>query len=888
MSSPVTHIHVVFKTHFDIGFTHLVKELRDWYGGDMLREAVELCEQTANRPSGQRYAWTLPAWPLRKALESCEDETLRQRAETLIQNGQLLWHALPFTTHTEFCGMEELIRGLSFAKELDAQYSKHTISAKMTDVPGHTWILPSLLTKYGVRFLHLGSNPCAAQPEVPPLFYWEGPDGARVLTFYAKGGYGSGLLPPKDWPYPCWLAMMAKSENTGVHSPEVIDDLLNRAASELPGCTVSVGSMDDFALAVLSDGYELPVIRGDLADTWIRGVGSAPAEVSLARTLRQTLKTAEAANALTLPGGLSDDLKSAHELQDAYEKLLLFGEHTWGLDTKCTILPERRYGQPWDGYPFWSGGSYVREVFQKLEAESAAYQRMEASWQEQGKFLRDADLMRRRAERALSVTLAPDAETITVFSASGQKTHGEIALPENFPGTHLRNSETGELFPIHLDGTKRRYASISLPAAGFVEYRAVEKPQTKPLSACTYFEKDAFVSLENGFVKLEMDKDTGCLSHLVDKRTGHDWVRPGGMFGQYCYDVYSGDDLDRYLTEYLRTYTDWGINDNGKAGYPKEQPHVSSVPRTFQMALEQHGSASTLIASASITDETATDYGNAHAVETRITIYDKKPYVDFCFTLKDKSKTPMLETGQFMFPVAVTQSICRLNKLGCVINPATDILSGCNRDLLCAEKWLDVSGAEGGLAFFPLDMPLCAFRPDAVMRHTNRFVEEASTVFCHAFNNGWGTNFPQWMGGDFTYRIRLWPHGPEVGEEAVHLAAEDCYNRPLMLPGTWDLPGFDLLPDGLDGFMILALKRAVSGDGMILRVRDIRGTRRTASIAFSSALSALWNCGLPEAKRDEISLLHHEGRAIASFASHPYEVHTFYLVFERKRKNGNV
>lgn len=371
MSSPVTHIHVVFKTHFDIGFTHLVKELRDWYGGDMLREAVELCEQTANRPSGQRYAWTLPAWPLRKALESCEDETLRQRAETLIQNGQLLWHALPFTTHTEFCGMEELIRGLSFAKELDAQYSKHTISAKMTDVPGHTWILPSLLAKYGVRFLHLGSNPCAAQPEVPPLFYWEGPDGARVLTFYAKGGYGSGLLPPKDWPYPCWLAMMAKSENTGVHSPEVIDDLLNRAASELPGCTVSVGSMDDFALAVLSGGYELPVIRGDLADTWIRGVGSAPAEVSLARTLRQTLKTAEAANALTLPGGLSDDLKSAHELQDAYEKLLLFGEHTWGLDTKCTILPERRYGQPWDGYPFWSGGSYVREVFQKLEAESA-------------------------------------------------------------------------------------------------------------------------------------------------------------------------------------------------------------------------------------------------------------------------------------------------------------------------------------------------------------------------------------------------------------------------------------------------------------------------------------------------------------------------------------
>jgi hypothetical protein len=42
--------------------------------------------------------------------------------------------------------------------------------AKMSDVPSHSWILPTLLTHAGVNFLHIGCNPASRSPQVPMFF----------------------------------------------------------------------------------------------------------------------------------------------------------------------------------------------------------------------------------------------------------------------------------------------------------------------------------------------------------------------------------------------------------------------------------------------------------------------------------------------------------------------------------------------------------------------------------------------------------------------------------------------------------------------------------------------------------------------------------------------
>ena len=54
---------VVFKTHFDLGFTGLPAEVMALYTGRMFGQVREVVAATAGEAEGLRYNWTLPAWP---------------------------------------------------------------------------------------------------------------------------------------------------------------------------------------------------------------------------------------------------------------------------------------------------------------------------------------------------------------------------------------------------------------------------------------------------------------------------------------------------------------------------------------------------------------------------------------------------------------------------------------------------------------------------------------------------------------------------------------------------------------------------------------------------------------------------------------------------------
>ena len=127
-------IILVFKTHVDIGFTGLASEIIEKYSTKMLSDVVEMCESTQGM-GNCKYVWTMPSWVLTQALNpELAPREMIKRAEAFIENNQIAWHALPFTTHTEFCGLEEYIRAFDFSKLLCERYGKKVVSAKMTDV----------------------------------------------------------------------------------------------------------------------------------------------------------------------------------------------------------------------------------------------------------------------------------------------------------------------------------------------------------------------------------------------------------------------------------------------------------------------------------------------------------------------------------------------------------------------------------------------------------------------------------------------------------------------------------------------------------------------------------------------------------------------------------
>ena len=63
---------------------------------------------------------------------------------------------------------------------------------------------------------------------------------------YSKEGYGTSLLPPPDWNYPVWMALMHTHDNCGPQSASVIKDMVQRVREKYPDAEVVCGTMDDF------------------------------------------------------------------------------------------------------------------------------------------------------------------------------------------------------------------------------------------------------------------------------------------------------------------------------------------------------------------------------------------------------------------------------------------------------------------------------------------------------------------------------------------------------------------------------------------------------------------------------------------------------------------
>ena len=199
----------------------------------------------------------------------------------------------------------------------------------MTDVPCHSWIMPTLLRRAGVEFLHLGCNAGSSSPEVPRLFWWEGPDGSRLLTMYIAEGYGTGLMPPDGWPYKTWLALIHTGDNAGPPKPEQVEQLLQEAEKRLPGVQVRIGRLSDFADAMRAEQADVPVVRGDMPDTWIHGPMCDPDGARIARNIRPAIAACESL-ATHLRGWGVDLPEPRKTIAEAYENSLLYGEHTWG------------------------------------------------------------------------------------------------------------------------------------------------------------------------------------------------------------------------------------------------------------------------------------------------------------------------------------------------------------------------------------------------------------------------------------------------------------------------------------------------------------------------------------------------------------------------------
>ena len=382
----IKRIFLLFKSHFDIGFTMLAEDIVKYYAGDMLDRVFDTCAATKDM-GPLRYVWTMPAWPLGRIREMVSGRR-REKLDGLIRDGQISWHALPFTSHYDACGVEDAVRSLQAARDLSEEFRMplHT-AGKLTDVPGQGRLLPEILAGAGIEFLHIGVNDFAPPPDVPPIFRWQAPSGRSVVTML-NSGYGTGVIPPADWPFSTWIAILSTVDNSGPQSADIVRDMVKRIRARYPGAEIRCASLETAWQALRREDLSvLPVVRQDLADTWIHGIASYPAETALMRRVRGRLNRAEIA--LLRAGG---DLRSAadRQIREAYGSIAMYTEHTWGLDVKT-----------------WLGKIPDYDGFDAFRASSAKCTLMEKSWNEQRSRALEAEKACSEAERLLGIA---DAE----------------------------------------------------------------------------------------------------------------------------------------------------------------------------------------------------------------------------------------------------------------------------------------------------------------------------------------------------------------------------------------------------------------------------------------------------------------------------------------------
>lgn len=717
-------IIVVYKTHFDIGFTHPAPEIVNTYRTEMIDKALNVIEESNSWPEEKRFSWTIPSWVAYQILWEGQDSTRLSKIVKAIKSGRLVVHGLPVTVHTESLDLEDVVFALAFNKNVSEKMGiPMSRSGKMTDVPSHSWIWPTVLKHAGMDFLHIGVNPVNERPNVPLLYKWEGPDGSQLLTMHSQGygsdvEFGHGIYPPVDWPFRHWLAMIVSTDNAGPPQTSEVESLLNEVHKNMPGVKVRFGKMEDFADAILEEergGKRIPVIRQDMPDCWIHGVETMPVMDSLAHSTRSRIVTAKVLDSnLRMWGVKRDDIRKS--LFNAQERSLMFGEHTWGGSRNL------------EGYD-----AYHKDNFKQFIETDERCKWLTSTWQDHADYILKSDsitdslIQHEMKQLALSVTAKEGS--LLVYNPLPWKRDVLVHLPEG-----------------------QRFRVKEVPAMG---YRCYSIPKKKDIKSIII---DSTI-VENKFFRINFNRKKGGIISIINKKTGKEMVDTSApyAFGSYLYERFDSIQNLEYHLGCSHLNTVYGYNGRGCRGWnvrkdlPSNPAYQSAVAQYDQMEVHQVDEGTEVILESVSKGLIRSD------VKTVVFIPKHFPWIDLSVSLKDKYPDYWPEAGSIYFPINASHPQFRLGRLGGVVNPDNDFVEGSNRTYGCLNNGAMITDKDGkGVGLYPLDNSLMSFGDKGICTIDPDYIPKSPLAKVCMFNTIWTINFPYWIKGNLTSRVRIW------------------------------------------------------------------------------------------------------------------------------------
>lgn len=794
-------IYLLHSLHVDIGYTEFdpvvagklaqnLDTLLDFY-------EVESSWLADLQPVwNEESAWVIDEYRRRRSPEQFKRLILN------IKNGRISVQALYANSLSGLYTPEGLIRLLYFTAELKRDYGIPILSAKQTDTPNYTYALPSILAGAGIRYLAVGRNTCVPgrRPKVNPC-YWVGPDGSEVLLWHSPTYKECLHVDGSDWRPIQNRIRLAQRESSicdavglyGLYIDNTIIetkdywarlDLIKAWNQRWAYPKLIMGTPYDL-LHYIEDkfGNELPRLRGDWGSDWEDGAASSALETGINRRAKNVLAAAE--TLATVASSIREDYRyPKKQIDEVYRNVMLYDEHVWGAWEGIDKPESETTNREWA-----IKSAYATDALHSAQsvAESALNALVSEVTTGQGIPILVYNPLSWPRTAVASINM----------SASGGLTGDSPEVIDPVTGKPVpsqREGKNGELIFLARDLPSVGYKTFYLKKAGLQEDSSIRIDGAM---------------IENRFFKVTLDPNSGAVASIFDKELRRELVdsKSPYRFNQYLYDNVGVRDM---------AWRRRGKEDGSREG----QKGASIRPGT-------NGPVRGSIIS------TATG-PMAPRLEQEIILYGDLKRIDFVNRMQ-KELTYDIEQVYYAFPFAVGKPdfICELG--GSIISAVTDRFDCADRNWFAIQNWVDVSNDQYGITWSSQEAPIVSF-----VEISNEWVEKLvpanGSLFSYIMNNVWSTNYKAGQGGNFTFHYTITSHqGGTDRVRATRFGAELaspvlCRTVPSNQSGLLPKDQYSFCQLNTDGVVLQCLKRAEDGQGIIARVREIRGRDTTVRL----------------------------------------------------------
>jgi hypothetical protein len=265
--------------------------------------------------------------------------------------------------------------------------------------------------------------------------------------------------------------------------------------------------------------------------------------------------------------------------------------------------------------------------------------------------------------------------------------------------------------------------------------------------------------LDTAHFRIALDPRTGAIIALVNKTTQRAWASPSNPLALFTYQTLGPEAYDAFIAAYLTVKTWWGPQDFGKPNIAHFGATIREWhPRLRQCWMSENWQQHRILAELAIDDPASNSAGLAAwpaSLYLEIVMPKATPQLQIRLVSIGKQQNRLPEAMWFTFnPLITDPQGWELEKVGQPVRPA-DVVRGGGRNMHAVSERLQYRDARGVFELVTLDAPVVALGARSPLDFSLEMPTMQDGIHVSLYNNAWGTNYPQWCGGDWMYRFTL-------------------------------------------------------------------------------------------------------------------------------------